>query len=159
MLSKLCCIATLLVASAVIAGPLAAQAPVQPDYPRIRAALHELREARAELKESKGAWPAGYKERALEAINEAVESLRVNLAIREADTLKGVERNPDFYAKFKDHPRLRAAVLDLRQARLELESNLANVREPKDRELRERALDDIDIALGHILVLVRERKK
>ena len=139
MLSKLCCIGTLLLASAVLAGPLAAQRRFSRTTLGYEQRCTNFARQRAELKESKGAWPAGYKERALEAINEAVESLRVNLAIREVDTVKGVERNPDFYAKFKDHPRLRAAILDLRQARLELESNLANLREPKDRELRERA--------------------
>ena len=104
--------------------------------------------------------PAGYKERALEAIDDAIESLRINLAIREVDTLKGVERNPDLLRRSsRTTPGCARPILDLRQARLELESNLGNLREPKDRELRERALDDIDIALGHILVLVREQKK
>jgi hypothetical protein len=156
MLRKLCCIALALTAAAMFSGPVAAQPP---DHPRMRAALNELREARKDLKEAKDDRPPGYKDRALEAINDAIEALRINLAIRDVDTVKGLERNPDYYNKFKDHPRLRSAILDLRQARLELESNLPNVREPKDRELRERALDDIDIALGHILVLVRGQKR
>lgn len=159
MLRKLYCIAPALAAAVVLASPVAGQQPGQTDHPRMRAALHELREARKELKDAKDQWPPGYKERATQAINDAIESLRVNLAVKDVDTFVGVNRNPDYYVKFKDHPRLRAVVLDLRQARIELESNLANLSEPRDRELRERALDDLDIAIGHVLVLVRDRKR
>ena len=156
MSRTLICIVPILVAAVAASGTAAAQPP---DSPRIRAALNELRKARKDLKEAKDDRPAGYKERALEAIDDAIEALRINLAIRDVDTMKGLDRNPDYYLKFKDHPRLRSAILDLRQARLELESNLGNLRDPKDRELRERALDDIDIALGHILVLIKDQKK
>jgi hypothetical protein len=159
MLRKLCVIAPVLAAAVMLSGPVRAQPPGQPDHPRMRAALHELREARNELKKVRDVWEPGYKDRALQAVNDAIESIRLNLQVKDVDTFVGVERNPDYYQKFKDHPRLRSAVLDLRQARLELESNLANLRDPADRTLRERALDDIDIALGHILVLVRERKR
>jgi hypothetical protein len=156
MSHNLICIVSIPVVVIALEGSVSAQPP---DHPRMRAALNELREARKDLNVAKDDRPAGYKQRALEAVNDAVEALRINLAIRDVDTLKGLERNPDYYLKFKDKPRLRSAILDLRQARLELESNLANLRDPKDRELRERALDNIDIALGHILVLVKEGKK
>jgi len=159
MLRKLCCILPALTVAAVLGSPLAGQQPGQPDHPRMRAALQELREARKELKAAKDQWPPGYKDRALESIHDAIESLRTNLAIKDVDTFVGYSRNPDYYTKFRDHPKLRSAVLDLRQARLELESNLANLRDPRDRELRERTLDDLDIAIGNILVLVRDRKK
>jgi hypothetical protein len=161
---KLICVVPILIAASLLSGgvlldPVVAQPPVQPDHPRMRAALNELREARKDLKAAKDDRPAGYKERALEAMNDAIEALRINLAIENVDTLKGLDRNPDYYTKFTDRPRLRSAILDLRHARIELESNLANLRDPKDRELRERALDNIDIALGHILVLIRDGKK
>jgi hypothetical protein len=157
----LCCVSGFAAAIA-LAAPVERPAVAQQkevNHPRMRAALHELREARKELNNVKDHWPPGYKERALEAINNAIETLRADLAIRDVDNFVGYDRNPDYYTKFKDHPRIRSAVLDLRQARAELESNLATLPEGMARDLRLRVLDDIDIALGHILVLLRERKK
>ena len=84
-------IVTVPVVVLALSGPVAAQPP---DHPRMRAALNELREARKDLNIAKDDRPAGYKKRALEAINDAVEALRINLAIRDVDTLKGLERNP-----------------------------------------------------------------
>ena len=159
MLRKPCCVVPALGVAIVLVNPAAGQQPGQPDHPRMRAALHELREARKELKEARDQWPPGYKDRALQAMNDAIESLRVNLAVRDVDSFRGYSRNPDYYTRFRDHPRLRSAILDLRQARIELESNLAQITDAKDRQLREEALDNLDIALGHILVLVRDRKR
>jgi len=123
------------------------------DHPRLRAALHELREARAELKSARDTWPAGYRERAMRSINDAIESVRTILAVKSLDDFRGVERGPDFYKRFADHPRLRAALQDLREAREELRAAKADFGGKKAR-----AIDDIDVAIGDILTLVRNRK-
>jgi len=123
------------------------------DHPRLRAALHELREARAELKSARDTWPAGYRDRAMRSINDAIESVRTILAVKSVDDFRGVDRGPDFYKRFADHPRLRAALQDLREARQELRASKADFRGK-----REQALDDIDVAIGDILTLIRNRK-
>ena len=133
-------------------------APAQPkakvDHPRLRAALHELREARAALKDAKDTWPPGYKERALASINDAMKSVQTILAVKDVNAFVGVERNQDYYTKYKDHPRLRAALDDLRDARDELRAAKADVG-----DLKERAQDDIDVAIGDIIVLIRHNKR
>lgn len=122
--------------------------------PRLRAALHELREARAKLVDAKDTWPAGYKERALSSTQDAIETVRIILAVKDVNTFVGVDRNDEYYTKYKDHPRLRAALDDLRDARDELKGDKERVG-----QLREQAIDHIDMAVGDILTLVRYKPK
>jgi hypothetical protein len=125
------------------------------DHPNLRAALHELREARGELKAARDTWPPGYRERALRSIDDAIQSVRTILNVKDVDSFRGVDRDPDYYSKkFKDHPRLRAALYDLREAREELRSAKADFGNLKDR-----ALEDVEIAIGDILVLIRNNKQ
>jgi hypothetical protein len=124
------------------------------DSPRLRAALHELREARKSLADAKDSWPAGYKERALESTQAAIDTVRTILAVKELDAFVGVERKDDYYKKYTDHPRLRAALEDLRDARDELRGNKERVG-----PLREQALDHIDMAVGDILRLIQYKPK
>jgi len=131
-----------------------AQPKGKPDHPRLRAALHEMREARSDLKNAADAWPPGYKERALGSINDAIKSVQLILAVKDVNAFVGVDRNPDYYKRYKDHGRLRAALADLRDARDELKTAKADFG-----DLRERALDDIDVAIGDILTLVRHDKR
>ena len=139
-----------LVLLAAVAPDVTAQERVE--HPRLRAALHELREARAELVAAKDNWPPGSKERALAAIDDATRSVRTILSVKEEDfrTFRGVVRDNDYYKRYQDHPRLRAALQDLREAREELRAAKADFG-----NMKERALDDIDIAVGHIAALMR----
>ena len=123
------------------------------DHPRLRAALHELREARAALGDAKDAWPPGYKERALASTQAAINSVKTILAVKDVNTFVGVDRDADYYKKYKDHPRLRAALEDLRDAREELRTAKADFRGLKDD-----AIDDIDQAIGDILTLIRHKR-
>jgi hypothetical protein len=134
-----------------LAGLAVAQERV--DHPRLRAALHELRDARKSLQEAKDAWPAGHKERALASTQAAINSVREILAVKEVDTFKGVDRTPDYYKRYPDHPRLRAALDDLREAREELRAAKADFGGRKAN-----ALDDIDVAIGDILTLIRYKR-
>lgn len=118
-------------------------------HPRLHAALSELREARKELMEARDNWPPGQKEQAMGAINDAMRSLMTILSVRE-DNFRGLDRGPDFYKRFGDHPRLRAALHDLREAREELLSARADFG-----NMKERALRDIDAASQHIGALMR----
>jgi hypothetical protein len=130
-----------------------AAAQERADHPRLRAALHELREARNHLKEARDTWPPGYRERALGAMNEAIGSIRTILSVKDVDSFKGVDRGPDYYKRYPDHPRLRAALADLREARAELVASRADFGGRKDQ-----AVNDIDVAVGDILTLIRYRK-
>jgi len=135
-----------------LAGPAFAQGPRRPDvdYPRLRAALHELREARRELHESRDTWPPGHRERAFRALDDAIDSVKTILSVNDVDNFRGVDRTPDYYKRFNDYPRLRAALGDLRDARDELRTATADFR-----GMKERALDDIEVAIGEILILTR----
>ena len=145
----------LAIAGLILAAvPAAAFAQKGPNFPRLRAALHELREARGELKAANDRWPAGYKERSLASIDDAINSVRGILKVNDVNSFRGVDRNDDYYKKFKDHPRLRSALQDLREARGELLASPAEVG-----NLKERAIDDIDVAIGDILVLIRNDRR
>jgi hypothetical protein len=154
MTRKLISAAALAVGLVAFSGVPAGAQPRKVDHPRLRAALHELREARSALKDAKDSWPPGYKDRALASINDAIKSVQTILAVKDVDAFVGVDRNPDYYKKFQDHPRLRAALADLRDAREELRDAKADAG-----DLKERALDDIDVAIGDILTLIRRDKR
>lgn len=141
----------------LFAGPVLAQAPrrIEPaNYPRLRAALHELREAKGELRESRDAWPQGHKERALTALDDGITSLRTILSVNDVNNFHGIDRSPDFYKNFKNYPRLRAALGDLRDARNELHAATADFK-----GMKERALEDIEVAIGEIVMLTRDRNR
>lgn len=123
------------------------------DYPRLRASLQEMRDARRALRDANDAWPRGYRERALQAIDDAIGSVKTILQVKDVDSFRGVDRNPDYYKRYRDHPQLRAALEDLREGRAELVAARADVG-----NLKEQALDDIDVAIGDILTLLRYNK-
>lgn len=124
------------------------------DHPRLRAALHELREARGSLAKSQDQWPQGYRDRAMHSIDDAINSVRTILAVKDVNSFVGVDRNADFYRNLGDHPHLRAALRDLRDARQELVAAKADFQ-----GMKERAIDDIDVAVGDILTLIRYKKR
>lgn len=151
---------TLALVAVLAAAGVATAQPAQPriaqrvDHPRLRAALHELREARKWLSEAKDNFPPGYKERALGSTEAAIEDIRIMLAVKDVNTFVGVDRNDEYYKKYSDSPRLRAALDDLRDARDELKGDKDQVG-PK----REDILDHIDMAIGDVLTLIRYKPK
>ena len=137
----------------VLFGP-AASAQEPANYLRLRAALHELREARATLTVVADEAPNPLKDRALASTQEAIDSLKGILAVKDVKNFRGVDRTPDYYKRYPDHPRLRAALADLREARDELRAAKADFG-----GLKEKALDDIDVAVGDIISLIRSHTK
>ncbi len=141
-----------------IAAVLSSQAPSggqnQADHPRLRAALHELREAQTYLDTAKDSWPPGYKEQAQQAIRSAMRSVQTILDVKDVNNFRGVDRNPDYYTRFQGHPRLRAALEDVRDARDELRTAKADFAANKDS-----ALDDLDVAAGSLVTLIRYNKR
>ncbi len=137
---------------AALVGLLASSAVAQEkvNFPRLRAALHELRDARQTLEKVGDTGPLVEKDRALASTQDAINSIKGILAVKDVKDFRGVDRTPDYYKKYPDHPRLRAALDDLREARDELRAATADFGGMKGR-----ALDDIDVAVGDIIRLIR----
>ncbi len=136
-------------------GPGAAPARQKKEkYGRLRAALHEMREARAEIKGSDAPSPADSKQRAIAALDDAIASVKRIVGVEDLERFKGVDRPAAYYKRWKDFPRLRAALQDLRESRGELESSPADAG-----GLREKAIDDVDVAIGAIVVMMRVRRE
>jgi hypothetical protein len=148
MTRRLFCLALGLASAALSAGPAAGQGKV--DHPRLRAALHEMREARAMLQESRVNYPQGLKERALAHLDGAMQEVQAILAVKDVNTFVGYDRKDDYYNRFADNPRLRSALSDVRDARDELRAAKADFGGHKDA-----ALDNLDIVAGDIVVLIR----
>jgi hypothetical protein len=106
-----------LTAIALIAATAVAQEKVK--YPKLHAALYELREARNELNGIKDD-VGGHKKRALAAAGDAVRSVKLILAVNDEAT-SPIKRDKDYYKKWTDYPRVRAALVDLSEAKAELE--------------------------------------
>src|ERR1700676_3471960 len=119
---------------------------------KIFTALHELRQARSELKESEGDY-RGQKKEALAAIDDAIDSLKLALGIK-GDKFERFDREKDHYRKFKDHPHLRAAAQDLREARSELRDSKSDFKGYK-----RRALKDVNHAIEEVDELLRRHGK
>lgn len=151
MLIRLCPGLAALVAVAVIG---LAPAPAQAQYPALWGALHELRQAHSWLKEAKADEPPGYKDRALTSIESAIASIQKILESRGETDFYGPPRGPDYYRRYQDHPKLRSALDDLREARDILRPATTDYDGYKDH-----ALDDIDIAVGDVLTLIRNGKR
>ena len=140
----------------ILAGvlPAASHAGQKGNYVRLKAALHELREARVELKEATDTWPSGYRDRAMKSLDDAIGSLKQILGVEDLEKFRGVDRDAEHYKCYKDYPRLRSALQDLRDSRAEILSATAD-----SGNLRERAIDDIDVAIGDILAMVRGKRR
>jgi hypothetical protein len=117
---------------------------------RLHTALHELREARAELRNSRDDF-GGRRDRALKAADDAIESLKLLLRVKD-DDVRGVGRDRDFYKRHKDHPRLRQALEDLRDARIELRGSDLQPADLRERTARgvNLAIDELQGLLDHI---------
>ena len=116
-------------------------------HPRLRAALFELREARRELQNAREEFH-GHREKAHKAVEEAIVTLKLLLNI-EGDNYPKLNREPDFYKHYHDHPRLRQALRDLREAHEELRKAGGDFHGLKERGLRDihRAIEEIELAL------------
>jgi hypothetical protein len=133
----------------VVAGPGPGPARAQRgrEHPRLHAALHELIEARRELKGARHDF-GGHRKKALAAVDDGIKSLRGILRVK-GDRVPGVERGREFYKGYKDYPHLRRALRDLREAREELRSARGDFGGLKERGLRDmgRAARQIELAI------------
>jgi cell fate (sporulation/competence/biofilm development) regulator YlbF (YheA/YmcA/DUF963 family) len=118
-------------------------------------ALWELRDARHELKETKHDF-GEHKEKAILAINEAIRQIEICLK-NVGDNGKGEPTRRDLkdeYKKYKHHPHLHHAVVELRHAHKELKETRHNFGGHKDAALR-----DINAAIFNIEALLKHDRK
>ena len=106
-------------------------------------------DAKAELEASKLDY-GGKKAKALKAIHEAQTSLKLILAVK-GDVKGG--RGKDHYKAYKDHPHVRAALADLKEARRELEATKTDFQGN-----RKEALKKIGDAVEQLEGLLKEVK-
>jgi hypothetical protein len=88
------------------------------EHPRLHMALYELRQARIELKQARHDF-GGHRKKALEALDVAIS--QVDKALRAVgDNIKGDPAARDVYKGYANHPHIRQAIVDAREARTEL---------------------------------------
>lgn len=118
-------------------------------HPHIHHALHELREARSVLKKAPHNF-GGHRAKALVAINDAIRQLDLAL-LASGDNIKGIDHDKDRYKKYRNHPRLRHALHELREAHAELKNAAHNFGGHRKRALRDvnTAIVQLELALKH----------
>jgi hypothetical protein len=140
----------LVVACAFGACALPGTAQAQPKHPALHRAVYELREARTELKESAHDF-GGHREKALHAVDAAIGQIDKAL-VGAGDTVKGFrpKGDSDGFKKYKDHPHIRHALHELREAKGALE----NAKHDFGGH-REQAIKDINIAMVQLEEVLR----
>ncbi|MFO0936172.1 MAG: hypothetical protein U0798_06625 [Gemmataceae bacterium] len=142
----------LLLATAAIVGLLsfntAARAHDAPHHPHMHHSLHELKEARIELKEASHDY-GGHREKAILAIDAAMK--QIVIALKESgDEYKGGKPDKEVYKGYKHHPHIHHAIHELKEARKELKEAKHNFSGH-----REAAIKDIDVALEQLALALK----
>jgi hypothetical protein len=88
------------------------------EHPRLHSALFEMRHARTDLKEAKHDF-GGHRARAVAALDEAI--IQVDKALKAVgDNIRGKPAGKDAYKGYANHPHIRHALGEAREARAEL---------------------------------------
>jgi hypothetical protein len=125
----------------ILGVPQSAQA--QPRHHRLHVALHELREARAELLAAKHKW-GGHREKAIEGIDGSIRNIEAALRAR-GDNVKGIAPGAEVYKKYKRYPHIHHAIDAVQLARTEMLEAKHNWGGHRDAAIR-----DMDFALKHL---------
>ena len=119
------------------------RAAADPKHPHMHHALHEMREAHKELKETKHEF-GGHREKALKDLDEAIRQTEKALA-GAGDPFKGFTPEKGTYDKYKNYHHLRHALHKMREAHKELKEAAHNFGGH-----REKALKDLDEAIHQV---------
>ena len=134
---------TLTVAGIALGLLAAGRASAEPKHPHMHRALHEMREAHKELKEARHDF-GGHREKALEALDAAIkETIKALEAV--GDEFKGWTPKKGAYDGYKNHPHLRHALHEMREAHKQLKEASNNFGGHK-----EKALKDLDLAIRQV---------
>jgi hypothetical protein len=122
-------------------------------HPHMHRALHELREARTELKEASHDF-GGHRVKALEAVNAAIKEIDAGLKAV-GDNIKGAGKPAaDIYKKYTHHPHIHHAIHELRAAHTQLKEAKHNFGGH-----REAALRDIHVAIEQLELALKFARK
>jgi hypothetical protein len=112
-------------------------------------ALHELREAREELRTAAHEF-GGHRKKALKAVDAAIHQMRLGLE-KVGDPFRGVVIGRDAYRGFPHHPHIHRAIRELKHAREELREARHNFGGHREQALRDvnYAIDQLELALRH----------
>jgi hypothetical protein len=124
-----------------------------PRHPHMHHALHELKEARVELKEAAHDF-GGHREKALKAVDAAI--VQIEIALKGGrDPFRAVKVEAALYKKYEHHPHIHRAIHELKEARVELKEARHDFGGH-----REQALTDVNYAIEQLeLALKFARKK
>jgi hypothetical protein len=130
------------------AVPLAVQADPVLRYYHIHHAMHELKEARVELKESRHDF-GGHRELALQAVDAAFYQLDRCLEAA-GERYVGFRVEVGIYRGYEHHPHLQHALRELKEARIQLSESRHNFGGHRDQAIR-----DLDYAIVQIEICLR----
>ena len=122
-----------------------------PKHPHLHRALHEMKEAHKELKEAKHDF-GGHREKALEALHAAIHQTEKMLEAV-GDPFKGHTPTKGTYDKYKHHPHLHHALVEMREAHKQLKETSGNFGGHK-----EQALKDLEIAIHQVEICIKHIK-
>ncbi len=116
-------------------------------YPRMIAALGELKEARIEMKEAKNDF-GGHKEKALEATDVAIAQMEKALKAVDVDFAYKAPAK-EVYKEYKNFPHIRHALAALRAAHKEMKEAATDFGGHKEKALEavDHAIDQLDKAI------------
>lgn len=119
------------------------------EHPRLHAALYEMRHARTELKEAKHDF-GGHRAKALEALDEAISQIDKALKAVGDDT-KGTEPGKDTYKGYANHPHIRHALVESKEAKAELKAAAHDYKGHREKAVLalDAVVDQLDKALKY----------
>jgi L-lactate utilization protein LutB len=133
-------------AALILLGPSAPRASAE-EHPRLHAALYEMRHARTELQDAKHDF-GGHREKALSALENAIS--QIDKALRSVgENIKGVDPGKETYRAYANHPHIRHALHEAREARAELKNAAHDFKGHREKavEALDRVIDQLDKAL------------
>jgi len=118
-----------------------------PHHPHMHHALHELKEARVELKEAAHDF-GGHREKALKAVDAAIIQIEKAL-VGAGDNIKVGKLDKDVYKKYEHHPHIHHAIHELKEARHELKEAKHDFGGHQEAALRDvnYAIEQLELAL------------
>jgi hypothetical protein len=116
-------------------------------YPRMVAALGELKEAAKEMKEAKNDF-GGHKEKALEATDRAITQMEKAFKAADID-FAWTAPAKDVYKDYKNYPHIRHALVSLRTAHKEMKEAAIDFGGHKEKAIEavDHAIDQLEKAL------------
>jgi L-lactate utilization protein LutB len=119
------------------------------EHPRLHAALYEMRHARTELQDAKHDF-GGHRAKALEAMDEAIS--QIDKALKAVgDNIKASDPGKGTYKAYANHPHIRHALHEAREARAELNAAAHDYKGHREKAVvaLDRVIDQLDKALQY----------